>query len=1107
MVTTNNSFLFYPRDRMQKRGRLYPLVRIWGIGITAFFIGSGYAATPSSELDKGIMLNTSPYNQREIKGSVRNANGEPIVGATVTVVRIQSSASTDENGVFNLSASGLSSSDVLVISYIGYVTQKMAIGNKTSFDIVLEGEESTLEEVVVVGYGTQKRAHMTAAVDVVSGEALANRPSANVADLIKGASPNMNINMGMRGGEPGAASGWNIRGVGSLRGSSDPLILVDGVEIDINSVDPETIESVSVLKDASASAVYGSRAPYGVILITTKKGSRAEGVKVDYSNNASISSLLRLPHFIDSYTWATAYNQANANAGLTSVYSDEQMERIKGYIDGTFPYEYDPENPIDNIWAGRRNGNANNDWPHLLMGNNSLSHKHNLNVSGGSERTQYFLSAGYSRQNGTYAVGHDHYQRYNLMSNVSTEVTDWLRLNSSLKWASSDTDYPMGETTVGREHTFREMLMFAPMMPYYNINGTVQSPLVRLLQDSGRDISKRADFLANIGAEIEPVKGWKTTFNYNYNIRNTKASSNPKPVMVELGDGSFGNIGKPESTYVSSYSERVYKLLNAVTSYESQIDEHFFNIMLGFEQEEAFTSGLTATGTSPVVDEYPSIRTSLGGVIASDNMEHWATRGVFGRLNYNYQEKYLVEISGRYSGSSRFPKENRFGFFPSASVGYTISNEPFWESVQPYINYLKLRTSYGSLGNQNILKSGQREPYYFYDKINISPEAPWIIGNARPPYANAPSLISDDITWETINTFNVGMEMNLLDSRLGLTFDWYNRKTLDMLGDAYELPFVLGASAPITNNADLSTKGFELVVDWNDHISQDFSYNLKLALGDSRTTITRYWNPQGRIDGWYAGKEYGEIWGFQTGGIIQTAEEAETVAAGQKRYHTNWGPGDIRYVDLNDDDVIDEGSRTLNDRGDLKVIGNTSPRYNIGINAGASWKGIDFNMFWQGILRREFYPETTSPLFWGLTSAWAGSGLYKDSPALDYWRPADETNILGPNTGAYLPKPYFTAETNKNRLAQTAYVQNAGFIRLKNVQVGYTLPSSTVGNIFSKARVYFSGENLLTFSSLPKVFDPETAIASDSREDGYLTNGVIYPMSKVFSLGLNLTLK
>lgn len=1044
------------------------------------------------------MVLASVHAQSLIRGVVRDAETEEsLPGVTVTLGN--SSVQTNNQGQFEIPGSiGASIS----FSFVGY--QDLRLNSEATMQVSLHKIMSSLDEVVVVGYGTQKRTHMTAAVDVVSGDALANRPSANIADLIKGASPNMNISMGMRGGEPGAASGWNIRGVGSLNGSSDPLILVDGVEIDINSVDPETVESISVLKDASASAVYGSRAPYGVILITTKKGTKSEGLKVDYSNNASMSSLLRLPHFIDSYTWATAYNQANANAGLAPVYSDEQMERIKGYIDGTFPHEYDPENPINNIWAGRRNGNANNDWPHILMGNNSLSHKHNLNVTGGSERTQYFLSGGYTRQNGTYAFGHDHYQRYNLVSNVSTQVTDWLRLNSNLRWSSSDTDYPMGETTVGREHTFREMLMFAPMMPFYNINGTIQSPLVRLLQDSGRDKNKRSDFLANFGAEIEPVKGWKTNFNYSYNIRNTKAEANPKPVMVELGDGSFGNIGKPESTYISNYAERVYKLLNAVTSYEKQMDDHFFNVMLGFEQEEALTSGLTATGTSPVVDDYPSITTSLGGVIASDEMYHWATRGAFGRLNYNYQEKYLVEVSGRYSGSSRFPKENRFGFFPSASLGYTISKEPFFQSITPYVNFLKLRMSYGSLGNQNILRSGAREPYLFYDKLSVYPEANWIIGNERPPYGVAPALVSDDITWETINTFNVGVEANFLDSRLGVTFDWYDRKTLDMLGAAYELPYVIGATVPITNNADLSTKGFELVLDWNDNISEDFNYNLKLALGDSRTTITRYWNPTGRIDGWYAGKNYGEIWGFETAGIIQTEGQA---MADQSKYHANWGPGDIMYVDQDNNNIINDGSRTIDDHGDLKVIGNASPRYNIGINAGASWKGVDFNMFWQGILKRDFFPETTTPLFWGLTTAWASSGLYKDSPALDYWRPADETNILGPNTDAYLPKPYFTAETNKNRQTQTRYMQNAGFIRLKNLQVGYTIPQSIVGSVFSKARIYFSGENLLTFSKLPKVFDPETAIASDSRENGYLTSGVIYPMSKVFSMGLNITLK
>lgn len=1099
MVKKENANPFYPMVRKLIRRGERPFMRACGLGLAVLALTSvSFDAHSAARLDKAA-VNDAVDMQQAIRGTVVNENGEPIAGATVTLLRTQKSESTDEKGVFRLAAVDLNASDVLVVSYIGYVTQQLPVGSQSSFDIVLESDKSTLDEVVVVGYGTQKRAHMTAAVDVVSGDALANRPSANVSDLIKGASPNMNIKMGMRGGEPGSASSWNIRGVGSLNGGSGPLVLVDGVEVDINSVDPETVESVSVLKDASAAAVYGSRAPYGVVLITTKKGKKSDVTQISYSNNLSLNSLLRLPHFIDSYTWATAYNQANANAGLAPVYSDEQMNRIKGYLDGTFPYEYDPDNPIDNIWAGRRNGNANNDWPHILMGNNSLSHKHNLNVSGGTARTQYFLSGGYTKQNGTYAFGHDHYQRYNVMSNVSTDVTDWLRINSSLKWSSSDTDYPMGETTVGREHTFREMLMFAPMMPHYNINGTVQSPLVRLLQDSGRDKNKRSDFLANVGAEIEPIKGWKTIFNYNYNIQNTKASANPKPVMVELGDGSFGNIGKPESVYTSAYSEKVYKLLNLVTSYEQTIQDHFFNVMAGFEQEETLMSGLSATGTSPVVDAYPSIKTSLGGVIATDNMSDWSTRGVFGRVNYNFAEKYLLEVSGRYSGSSRFPKEKRFGFFPSASVGYTISNESFWEPISPYLEHFKLRASYGSLGNQNITN------YLFYDKLNVIPEGPWIMGNKRPQYATVPALVSDDITWETITTLNLGFETKLLNSRLDITFDWYNRKTYDMWGAAYELPFLLGASTPITNNADLSTKGFELVLNWNDRIGSDFKYNVKLALGDSKTTITKYLNPTGRIDTWYAGKEYGEIWGFETAGIIQTAEQAANMAS-QARYYADWRPGDIQYVDQNDDDVIDEGSRTLDNRGDLKVIGNTSPRYNIGVNLGASWKGIDFNMFWQGVIKRDFFPESSSPLFWGMTTAWAGSGLYKHSPALDYWRPADETNMLGPNTNAYLPKPYFTAETNKNRQVQSRYMQNAGFIRLKNLQVGYTFPQSLTGSIFSKARVYFSGENLWTISGLSKVFDPETAMASDSREGGYLTNGVIYPMSKVFSFGLNLTL-
>src|SRR5690606_25452995 len=632
-----------------------------------------------------------------------------------------------------------------------YTTQTVTVGSQSQINVTME-PASDLEEVVVVGYGTQKKVNLTGSVDVINSETLADRPATNVADLIKGASPNTNITMNMRGGEPGATSTWNIRGVGSIGGGSAPLVLVDGVEMDLMNIDPETVESVTVLKDASASAVYGSRAPFGVILITTKRGKANQETAIKYTNNLSLASPIKLPHFIDSYTWATAYNQANANAGLNPVYSDEQMERIKGYLDGTFPYEYDPENPIDNIWAGRRNGNANNDWPHILMADNSFSQKHNLEASGGTENTQYYVAGGYTHQNGMYAFGYDHYKRYNLLTNLSTKVTDWLTFNSNIKYANGETDFPLGETTVGREHTFREMLMFAPMMPHYNINGTVQSPLVRLLEGSGRDVNKANDFVMTLGGELEPIKGWKTNISYNYNVKNNRVEQNPRPIDVELGDGSIGNIGKPASTYTSAYYKNEYKLFNATTAYETTIQDHYIKGMVGFEQEEELYSNLSATVADLISDDVPSISTGLVDTTVNDAISHWATRGVFGRINYNYNEKYLLELSARYNGSSRFPKENRWGFFPSASIGYNISKEDFWTDFAPAINDLKIRASYGSLGNQNVSN------YLYISSMTVSPELNWILDGERPAYSVVPGLISDNITWETITTLNLGLD-------------------------------------------------------------------------------------------------------------------------------------------------------------------------------------------------------------------------------------------------------------------------------------------------------------------------------------------------------------
>src|SRR5690606_7208911 len=432
------------------------------------------------------------------------------------------------------------------------------------------------------------------------------------------------------------------------------------------------------------------------------------------------------------------------------------------------------------------------------------------------------------------------------------------------------------------------------------------------------------------------------------------------------------------------------------TSYEKQLGSHYLKGMVGYEQDIDKTKGLAGYKMDLVTEEIPSISTATGDFTLDDNMAHWSTQGVFGRINYNFDEKYLLEVSARYDGSSRFAPDHRWGFFPSVSAGYNISQEDFWEPIRDKVNNLKIRGSYGSLGNQNVANYLYlaRIPIQYRRILDNASNPGYIVGNEIPLYASAPGLLSEDITWETITTLDFGLDAMFLNGKLDLTFDWYNRVTSDMLGAAIQLPSTIGASVPSANNAKLSTKGFELTVGWKDQISEDLTYNVRLNLADSRTTILEYATSSPLVTGWYSGKDYGEIWGLTTDRIIQ--QEGEQMPD-QSFYHTKWGPGDIVYKDLNGDGIINEGSRTVDDHGDLSVIANTSPRYNFGLMAGFQWKSLDFNMFWQGIAKRDFLPNTTSEYFWGFTTSPGSSGIFQGGKMLDYWRPADESNILGPN--------------------------------------------------------------------------------------------------------------
>ncbi len=1035
------------------------------------------------------------YNKRlvlNLTGRVMDAKGEPLIGVNILVKGTSKGTTTDFEGRFSIS--DIDNQAVLVVSYIGYRSQEVSVGGQTSLTIIMQEDVQTLDEVVVVGYGTQKKVNLTGAVSSISSEALENKPLPDVGEVLRGVSPNLNINLGAYGAEPGSALRFNIRGLGSISGNSAPLILVDGVEMDINNLDPGTIESVSVLKDASSSAIYGSRAPFGVILITTKKGKKNEGVKIQYNNNMIVGKSLGIPHMENSLIFATVYNQASINAGSPPQYPDEQMQRIKGWLDGTYKSEYDPANPTTSVFTGRRIGNASYDWPHILFKDYKFDQRHNVAVSGGSDKTQYYISLGYFDQNGFYGAGYDKYKRYDLLANLSTQATNWLKFNLSTKYANTHTDYPIGITTVERRYIGNSLFSFGPIQPRYNIDGSDANPLLRYLESSGRDKADENDLLISLGAEIEPIKGWISTFSYNYNTTELSRGTESLPVWVALGNGKFGNIGKPNSAYESRFSHSPYKLINATTSYEHQLGNHYFKVLVGVEQEDRYYTSLNGRRENLISESVPSISTALGATSLGDSKYDWATQGVFGRINYNFKEKYLLELSARENGSSRFDPESRWGFFPSASAGYQISKENFWQTIEPVINRLKIRGSYGALGNQNVAA------YLYIPTINVNPEAPWIIGNARPPYALTPRIISQNLTWETITMTNIGVDAAFLNNRLDLTFDVYSRETTNMFGPQETLPYTLGAGTPTANNASLSTKGFELILNWRDRAGSDFSYNAQISIGDNKSKILKYRNESGFIDGWYDGKEVGEIWGFATDKLIQTEEES---MPDQTALYPNWGPGDVKYIDLNGDGKITEGQRTLTDRGDLKVIGNSSPRYNIGIAAGLNWKAFDFNMNWSGSLKQDYLPGFGVNTFWGLTNSWANSAVFRDAPVLDYWRPADETNILGPNTNSYFPKPYFSNETLKNRRPQSKYVLNAAYLRLRNLQLGYTLPTDiTKIATIQKARIFVSAGNLVTIKNLPKDIDPEQTIIGEKE---YNNNGSFYPMSTSFTIGVNLT--
>ena len=1038
-----------------------------------------------------------------ISGLVKDNEGEPLPGVSVAVKAGESISGvvTDINGKYQLKASP---DATIEFSFIGFKSIQQQVGNRKVINVTLEIDNQILEEVVVVGYGTQKKVNLTGSVSVIDSKAFESVPVANAVQALQGQVPGLNI-YSNKGGGLNQKQSINVRGIGTIgEGSTgDALILIDGMEADIFSVNPQDIESISVLKDAAASSIYGSRAPFGVVLVTTKKG-KAGKAQINYNNSFRLSSPINMPSSLDSYTYALFFNDAGYNSGWGSYnwVSQTRLQRIKDYMDGKISYTTIPLNG-SNTWAdGYQEGNDNIDYYNLFFKKNVFAHEHNFSVNGGTDKIQYYLSANYLDQDGTLRMGEDYSKRYTMSAKISAQLSRAVSLSSNTRFVRNDFVQPthMNDSffsDIGRQCW--------PVKPLYDPNGNLFDDHVQQMKNGGRKTERNTWLYQQFNLTIEPIKGWRLIGDLSYRD-NTQYAHEDLLTISQIGvDGVTKvrswdeNSSVSESSFASDYFN-----VNLYTDFEKTFAKsHHLKALAGFQAEANNYRNIWAQKIGITYPGKPTINTSTGidkdGKVIAPNVSgghnRWSTAGFFGRVNYDFQEKYLVEANLRYDGSSRFRSDDRWGFFPSASLGWNIAREEFFQPATRIMNTLKLRASYGSLGNQNTTAL-----YPTYTVMGTGTSDKWLMNGVKPNIARAPALVSYDLTWEKIRTWNVGIDIGLFNNRLTGSFDYFIRNTNDMVGPSEKLPATLGIAVPPSNNTDLRTAGWELELMWKDRLQNGLNYSLRFTLADSRTKITRYSNPSGLIDSFYEGKYCGEIWGYETIGIARTDDEmAEHVGSlvngGQSALGQDWQAGDIMYSDLNEDGKIDAGARTLDNHGDLKRIGNSTPRYNVGIDLSADWKGFDFRMFWQGTLKRDYFQG--SYYFWGAN----GSQGYWFSTALkgheDYFR-NDESSPLGVNLDSYYPRPLLN--TNKNQQCQTKYLQNAAYMRLKNLQIGYTLPRKIVQKMgVQNLRFFASGENLLTITDLVKFFDPETI------ESGSFAHGYAYPLSRTYAFGLNIT--
>lgn len=1083
--------------------------------LTMLFLGVSLSATGQT-VDKGISVTVKVTDK---------AGAMP--GAGILVKGTTNGQITGADGTATLT--NVAPDAVLVVTFVGYQTVEIPVKGRAKVSVTLE-DSLTLDEIVVVGYGTQKKANLTGAVDQVGSETFEGRSNANLTQMLQGQIPNLNLKF--KDGRPNSSPSYNIRGTTSIGQGGSALILIDGVEGDPALLNPNDIESVSVLKDAASSAIYGSRAPYGVVLITTKTARQGKPT-VSYQANLTFEQPTTIPDYVSNgYTWADHFYKAYYNYNLSNPSGiNKTMEFSTAWL-----AEYQRRNETGNYEVLVSDGSIGTAgrWLYFIEGedyigklyrNHMTSQTHNISVSGSDDKFDYYVSGRYYGNNGIFDtdVNPESYKILNGRMKMGYKVTPWLRIsnNTDISW----TKYVMPQTySEGNGNIWRNIADEGhPCSPIWNPDGTLSHSAVYSVGDYLYGHSNRG----YINRQVKTTFAAQAKFlddrlrlNADFTYRNKDFNTTVKKVKSEFSryEGVTETISGTQSYLSETIRNYEYLATNEYVEFEDTFaGKHYFKALLGYNYEQETYKNTYSYNDDLLTPDVTNINLAMGidNRSITGDYYRWRTVGAFARINYAFADRYLIEVNGRYDGSSKFPQRQRWAFFPSVSVGWRLTEEPWFKVSKDALSNIKFRASFGALGNSNVGN-------YAYDET-FSFDNGRIINGAKVRYTSAPAPIPESLTWETAQTLDFGLDMSFLKGRLSFTGDYYIRKTLDMYTVGPTLPDVFGASSPKGNYAEMTTRGYEITVRWNDSFNlagKPFNYGLKASLVDYKSIIDKFNNRKKELStaayntNYYAGMVVGEIWGFVSNGLWQNqadidAAEAGALAAGQKYYNPlmqtsktyKLYPGDIKFEDLNGNGYIDRGQNTVDDPGDRKIIGNSEPRYIYSFGIDLEWNNIFLSAFFQGVGKQDWYPSNEASVIWGQYNR-----PYAQMPKWhlnNYW--------TEDNPDAYLPRyagyyaPFYKGTNNAN----TRYLMDVSYIRLKNLQVGYTLPSKWTDAIrMKKVSIFFSGENLWTWSPMYKYTRDIDVTANIYGTDSVLSStgdGFNYPTLRSYSLGLNIT--